>query len=493
MVKDLEDIVGSFNLTRQDINWNDLDSTNCTYPISDNINNAWVIDFKNITNPADLIVTGFDSICATCNRHYSVVFRYGTDYTIEQSGYNDIFLSLGVQNDYSSIEDFVEWLFNIIKDQPLFINHFTQYYYSGTKLYVYDYRGTSYTDLMTFSTNVYKVITGITASYNGDIVVGNFINKDNLHVFITYSTYEYEEVPIDDCILSEELITIIGDNPIQITYNNNTTEVVITGIGDLLNISAIYTGDKVATDKNGNGYIDKNLIEVTLDTYSKGSFILTKDEFEINTNKITLKDNTITITYSTPYESISCELTIETVIGFSRLMVWYEDIDVKVGEAYIPNHVIIYGIDFIGNWHRISADVPYIQFNDNIVLQEGENWFTCYYERYGQSLQDIFNVFGFIEVSVIDKDLQIMYIRSKSKTYNVNVTGQFLKYFGTEDYYVISEKGFLRACNKLELTGIFKVTAPKNTGLNCRFSSEWYFIVPDFNTIRATQVEEFRG
>ena len=493
MVKDLEDVIGSVNLTREDINWEDLNSNNSTYPVSDNINNAWVIDFKNITNPVDLIVTGFDSVCATCSKHYSVVFRYGDDYTIEQSGYNDIFLSLGVQKEFSSIEEFVEYLFNIIKEQESFINHYTQYYYNQTKLFIYDYRGSRYTDDMQFSTTVYKVPVSITANYDKDVVVGNYIDKEHLHVFIFYSTYEHEEISLENCTLSNDFISIIGDNSIEITHKNLKTTIVIKGIPNLLNITAEYTGEAVAVNKNGEGYIDKKLIYVTVDTVTDGTIYPKKDEFQISTNIIYLNKTTIQVIYSTKYESISCDLKVKTIMGLDRLMVWYEDIDVIVGEPFIQEHVIIYGIDPIGNWHRISPDAPYIKFNDNMVLNLGENWFTCYYERYSQSLDDIFNVTGCDKDPSIDKDLQIMYIRSKDKAYNIDVTELFLKYFRNGKFYVISKKSFLDACNKLSLTGIFKVTAPRDTGLNCRFASTWYFIVPDFNTVRATQINEFRG
>lgn len=491
MVKDLKDLV---EISKGKISWMSLNSLNCTYPIPNDIDNAVILDFKNVTNPEDLIVSGFDSICATCDKHYSVVFTPTDNISIEQSGYRDIFLSIGVENlDINTPQDFTRFLFNTIKNSDKFINHYTQYYYQDTKLYIYDYRGNTETEKINFFTTVYKIPVDIYATYNNSVPVGTHINLENLKIYVRYSTYEDEEISFADCEIQDSLIKKIGDNVVIIKYEGKKYNLIVKGIPNLQSITASYLGGRVKIGKEGYTELDKDLFNVVITSISKGEETLESNQFTISPSVISEPLTEIEVTYENEYESIRTYITVESELAVANLMVWYEGEDVITGNNYDPEKVIIYTIDVLGNFKLIHFQDSRIILDSLFVSEIGENWFTCTFIENGQKVQDIYCVNGIVPDSIIDKNLRIMYIKNKVNTYNTDVTSNFLPYVKLDGVTVVSLKNFLKACNELfYYDGIFKVTIPANTGFNCRFASQWIFIVLDGKTIKAKQIKEFR-
>lgn len=496
MVKDLEELI---EISRGILKSDKLNYLNCTYPIFRDVSDAIILDFKNITNPANLTVSGFDSVCATCDKHYSVVFVPTTGNTVEESGYRDIFLNFGV-NDLNiiTIQEFVELLFNSIKNATKFISHYTQYYYEDTKLYIYDYRDglnttLNYTNNIHFYTQVYKVPVDIYATYSESIPVGNIIDIGKLKVYIRYSTYEDEEISSEDCTITNNLITLINENTVIIEYQSKKYNLIVYGIPDIQSISAIYTGDKIKLSKEGYTELNKDLIQVTINTLTKGEFVLESKDFTIDPSVITKPTTEIEITYKTLYETVYTYITVQSELAIDRLMVWYEGDDVVAGNNYDPQYVRIYSIDTLGNYTLIDFQDSRIKLDSLSVLELGENWFTCSLIENGDKVQDIFCVIGITVDSIIDKKLQILYIKNKVRNLYLDITDKMLPYVELDGILSISLKNFLYGCNKLFFyDGIFRVTLPANTGFNCRFASQWIFIVKDGKTIKAKQIKIYR-
>lgn len=125
----------------------------------------------------DLLGTGFDSTCMTCNNHYSVLFTYGDSTKKTSQGYG--FSSSLVGNDYTlhidlktlmekginTGEDFTKALVEIFDDSNArFDSHFTQYATDASgKLYICDnrpnYVGTNTVQKATFYVAPYNVKT----------------------------------------------------------------------------------------------------------------------------------------------------------------------------------------------------------------------------------------------------------------------------------------------------------------------------------------------
>lgn len=107
-----------------------------------------VIDFGNLNQPNgfginDLIGKGFNSTCATCDRHYSVKFVAGTANTFQSNG-TDYVLQIGIGGltNTSTGADLAELIINTLKDPVAsrFASHYTQYSAVGSKLNIFDVR-----------------------------------------------------------------------------------------------------------------------------------------------------------------------------------------------------------------------------------------------------------------------------------------------------------------------------------------------------------------
>lgn len=119
-----------------------------TYPTA-------MIDFSGLGTDYDLydlLGTGFNSTCKTCENHYSVVFVYENTQNTTSSGFGYTLANDGAQNYSLQIDlksfvdkgiesgnDFADALVDVFKDSG-FDFHFTQYAAEDSKLYVCDNR-----------------------------------------------------------------------------------------------------------------------------------------------------------------------------------------------------------------------------------------------------------------------------------------------------------------------------------------------------------------
>lgn len=142
------------------------DINNGTYPTAQ-------IDFSGLGTAYqmyDLLGTGFNSTCKTCDNHYSVMFVYGGTEKITSQGYGYTLSNDGNQNYSLQIDlksmmekgiatggDFTGDLVDIMRESG-YDFHFTQYASSGSTLYICDNRpqNNGATEA-TFDTEPYKV------------------------------------------------------------------------------------------------------------------------------------------------------------------------------------------------------------------------------------------------------------------------------------------------------------------------------------------------
>lgn len=155
----LTDVVGASNVTQDGylsgnitIDKSQMKTTstlkNTTYP-------AATIDFSGLGtafNLKDLLGTGFNSTCKTCDNHYSVMFVYGESEKVSSEGYGYTMTRDGQSNytlqiDLKSMMDkgindaqsFTEALIDVFDDSN-FDFHYTQYAAKDGKLYICDDR-----------------------------------------------------------------------------------------------------------------------------------------------------------------------------------------------------------------------------------------------------------------------------------------------------------------------------------------------------------------
>lgn len=173
----LEDIVGAGNVTGT--GWMSetvtIDKTNMS--ATGNIQNgnypAATIDFSGYGTSYqwyDLLGTGFDSTCMTCDNHYSMMFVYegcnsttseGYKYSKEKNGSQDYILKIDLKSiadqGITNGADFTKALVNILDESEMDF-HYTQYVADQDKLYICDNRSNYIGDQSAkFDTKPYKV------------------------------------------------------------------------------------------------------------------------------------------------------------------------------------------------------------------------------------------------------------------------------------------------------------------------------------------------
>jgi flagellin-like hook-associated protein FlgL len=142
---------------------------NSTYP-------AATIDFSGLGTQyelTDLLGTGFNSTCKTCNNHYSVLFVYGGTEKVSSEGYGytksgdgqsnytlQIDLKSMMDKGITDAADFTNALIDVLDDSN-FDFHYTQYAAEGGTLYICDDRTQSTpAKNATFDTNPYQIGEG---------------------------------------------------------------------------------------------------------------------------------------------------------------------------------------------------------------------------------------------------------------------------------------------------------------------------------------------
>lgn len=217
-------------------------------------------------------------------------------------------------------------------------------------------------------------------------------------------------------------------------------------------------------------------------------------------------------------EEPTCLVKVTIAQSIIGIMMWYEGPDIDLNETHyckrsdirvylLYEHNAVKLIDAQGGPFRnptieILEDWPsdpYAEFdksklfinNDNrrdiYISKEGYNWIKGIF-RYDDDIEfeEWFCVYAYKSKRIVDKSLKIIYIRSKTNWYYEDVTEQFEQYITRDGVTVIGWKNFLNICNKLLLSGLFKIIAPARTGLNARYASEWMVFTPNETTLIAT-------
>ncbi len=173
----LEDVLGADKIQHSNYLSEDItiDSTmNKTGNLKNGVHPGVSVDFSGFGTDyewSDLLGTGFNSTCMTCDNHYSVMFTYGTADATTSEGYGYSKNSDGqgnytLQIDIKSMVDqgvqtgdqLANALVNVMKESD-FDFHFTQYAASGSEFYICDNRtaNDSQAQRATFDTEPYEV------------------------------------------------------------------------------------------------------------------------------------------------------------------------------------------------------------------------------------------------------------------------------------------------------------------------------------------------
>lgn len=215
--KDLKTVLGKNNITTdgyfsEDLKIADIDGKNMAK--SSDMYETWTtqrsrdylfsahIDFSSLNDIKDLIGTGFDSTCSTCDNHYSIRFTNGsgtgylTDtatgyrYKVEHDASQNYSLSIDISSlaaqrvDKSNLAAAVV---SVVKTSK-FDFHYQQYAADGTTLYVADNRrllSNDYRKNSTFYTQPYTL--GSNQEFNADFTYANANGTNSINLDYRYN------------------------------------------------------------------------------------------------------------------------------------------------------------------------------------------------------------------------------------------------------------------------------------------------------------------
>lgn len=417
MSKKLEDIIGKSNINSSDSIPEDyIKSTEPETIVvgkqcaSINFNKLGIDYFA-----TDLIGYGFDSTCATCDNHYTVVFVIGEigNSSITVSGSNLIFL-LPVDNTIKNGNELCDYFISeLLKEEnKKFINHYQQYTYKNGTIYLYDNR-TKY-NINNFWTSVHKVAMSISAIYIGpDIEVGKDYNKDDVIVTVLYTDTTSEQLQRSEFTLSDVTVSKYGPNAFIVYYKNNnsmTSEIIVNSLPrEIFKITCEYTGPDIYVWNKYN----INNIEVYIyysdDPLNAYKIPITDCNIENNMveqdgeNKFSLTYDSSQLNYTIPNMVYTLYYTVNG-IGISHLYAEY------IGDSIYTN-----------NPHKTSDVKVKIIYLDGTSLNIENN--ECIFEDNLITNQTPFDTFT---VSWIDKGNNEWIAKYKVPTIGVtNIIGEY--------------------------------------------------------------------
>lgn len=591
--KKLEDIIEPQNIRNPEIVPSDCEDWTTGYgDIEPSGAKCGVMDFRYLGvkyKASHLIGYGFDSICGTCSRHYTVVFidkKFSNQsYTIQEG--NDFIFVLPIDDTIKDGYSLCKYIVDELKkpENAIFISHFQQYAYKDEQLYVFDNRKN--TELRSFFSSIHKLAIGLKAEYKGpNIKLYQQYNQNDVEVTLIWSDGTTDILTDSEWTPSSLTVSVTGPNTYTAYYNQNlylTADYVVNGVwireikaeykgpnipvGEYydthdVEVTAIFEDDSVAildweecdweTDLyiNDNGLlrkfvsyteIENNVLiadyfvpgiprpigikakylstkkiegtqilqeEVRVSvTYLLNDFdidhrqteerFLQKEEWEFLETDIVDTDNdgTLIIKWEDDVSFIHfcfmASIQVQFINGTNAyLLAWYEGPEIEVGETYDLRHVIIYlcepGKDRI-QLHYLDPGV--IMSRDMVIRQEGDNEYEVMYQYSRWLLKTKYYVPGIISKKYSDVPFQVIYI-VKDTYEEIDLTEDFLPYFTYQGAFIISWNQFMLRIRDYEQEGnpyfgMFRVEAPKRTGLWNKYASSWHVYVFNTRNLRA--------
>ena len=193
---------------------------------------------------------------------------------------------------------------------------------------------------------------------------------------------------------------------------------------------------------------------------------------------IYMNDGIIGIRYETIDTTIKIPFIEDTKLHINA---WYEGFDIQINNSYSVSDVVVMLI--IPNGDQKRLNVIDLQFSNTLVEKEGWNWYTVTYQNNFKTYKQKFAVKGYIPNYSPDLDFKVVYIDENNQ--EIDYTDKFKEAFNLEGNMIITWKNFLIEVNELMLYGLYRLTAPKRTGLSNKYDQEWEVLCIDKNTLRS--------
>ena len=330
-------------------------------------------------------------------------------------------------------------------------------------------------------------IVSINGEYKGNPVpITDMFDLSNIQVKAKMSNGTIKKIDIKDCTLvSNQYIEYILNNIKTFQYYDNQLkytwqfDVDIPGKNKLLSLEAKYTG----TIKTEGDKVYRSELIVTLQYQDESGVHLKQledNEYEFTSMPmvIYMNDGIIGIRYETVDTTIKIPFIEDTELHINA---WYEGFDIQINNSYSVNDVVVMLI--IPNGDQKRLNVIDLQFSNTLVEKEGWNWYTVTYQNNFKTYKQKFAVKGYIPNYSPDLDFKVVYIDENNQ--EIDYTDKFKEAFNLEGNMIITWKNFLIEVNELMLYGLYRLTAPKRTGLSNKYDQEWEVLCIDKNTLRS--------
>lgn len=152
----------------------------------------------------------------------------------------------------------------------------------------------------------------------------------------------------------------------------------------------------------------------------------------------------------------------------------YHGTPIAVGKHFNIADVHASALMESGEWKELSIRDFYIP-DTSVIQHSGENVYEAYYIYNGIKYTNYFTVFGYTNKETINPDFKLLLKRDNLYE---DVTEKYYYVF----FNMILEKIWVTQY-KFELLpeGKYIITLPKNTGMHCKYATEW-IIIRDNNT-----------
>ena len=313
-------------------------------------------------------------------------------------------------------------------------------------------------------------------------------------------------VPISDCVFEDPTIYDNGINKKYLIYTDAggikwTIFFDVPGIprpillqGEYLGLTKL-TGDVVPQAEikvtltyllNDTGLDNRNTEEVELSV---------SDWFFVGGSTITSSNNgCLTIGFEKNYGYTTIYLTALVPVDFldiarASLIAWYEGPPIEVGQPYDISKVVVYLCEDGKDRLRLLYTDAGVIIEPGLIANTGDNWFCATYVRGPYTLTDQFPVKGIVYKVYEEAEFQVVYIVKDTRD-EIDLTDEFRPYFEFNGAFCISWNQFLKRVydywlNGTPYFGMFRITAPKNTGLFAQYATSWHVYCRNEYTLKA--------